>query len=225
MSEALLSALSEGTSSAPPGWTPGKRVLGAGAMVCFLATPLTEAVQVEVSMEPPFLVGWSSGTNAGWRVPSARPLIAELRRISGLTWEELGTLLGTSVCDAQRWASGGRISASERTHAERVLDVFREADRGAAQVNRRLLFDGRIDGGESPFSLLSRRQYQAAGAALGAGQGGRRLLPSISPREREARHPLPPSILIDARHEVAHTDLPGIRRLRTERDAGDESGR
>jgi len=64
------------------------------------------------------------------------PAIAELRRLTGLTWEQLAHLFNVSRRSAHFWASGSKASAENTAHLERVLDTVRVIDRGSMTENR-----------------------------------------------------------------------------------------
>ena len=52
----------------------------------------------------------------------APTVIAQLRRLTGLTWEQLAYLFGVSRQSVHFWASGGTMTAAHRLHLERVID-------------------------------------------------------------------------------------------------------
>ena len=78
----------------------------------------------------------SSGgqTTAGAPVPlvaaPAGAVIGELRRLSGLTWDQLARLLGVSRRSVHFWASGKPMAQSNEEHLRRLLAVVRKVDRG-----------------------------------------------------------------------------------------------
>ena len=67
---------------------------------------------------------------------ATRKAVSELRRISGLTWEQLAGLFGVSRRAVHFWASGKPLNATNHQRLMRVLDVVRGADVGqhAARV-------------------------------------------------------------------------------------------
>ena len=99
--------------------------------------------------------------------------ISELRRISGLTWQQLGQLFEVSRRSVHFWASGKPQKAENEARLTNVLDVVRYADRGDAGSTRRALLNA--DGGPSPFDLLVALQFEKARTALG--RGPRRTAP------------------------------------------------
>ncbi|WP_419950972.1 helix-turn-helix domain-containing protein [Candidatus Palauibacter sp.] len=74
---------------------------------------------------------------------ATRAAVSELRRISGLTWEQLAELFGVSRRSVHCWASGKPLNAANHERLMRVLDVVRDADRGTAHSTRAALLEAR----------------------------------------------------------------------------------
>jgi DNA-binding transcriptional regulator YiaG len=72
--------------------------------------------------------------------------IAELRRLSGLTWDQLARLFDVSRRSLHFWASGKAMTPSNEEHLQRVLGAVRKIDRGSAGANREALLAARGDG-------------------------------------------------------------------------------
>lgn len=139
-------------------------------------------------------------TSAGASVPMekpAGPAIAELRRRSGLTWEQLARLFGVSRRSLHFWASGKPMAPTNEEHLQRLLAAMRKVDRGSAAANRSALLSARED--ESiPFDLLAVGDYEQVVKMLGEGEG-RRARPSRRADEAAAaRLPRPPEELVSA---------------------------
>ena len=148
--------------------------------------------------------------------------IAEFRRTSGLTWEQIGRLFGVSQRSVHFWASGKPMSADEEQHLVQVLDIARQADRGDAQSNLAALFKGSADG--TPFDLLASQRFEEARARLGRGPGHRRVtLRPLDAKAATERLPLPPEALIDAMNDRGHRDVGRGRAARTVRTVRRES--
>ena len=148
--------------------------------------------------------------------------IAELRRTSGLTWDQLGRLFGVSRRSVHFWASGKPMNAANEQHLLQVLDVVRRADRGDARSNRAVLFEVSENG--TPFDLLASKRFDEAGALLGRGPGRRRLtLRPLDAKAAAERAPLPPEALIDAMNDRIHRDVGRVRLARTVRNVPRES--
>lgn len=136
------------------------------------------------------------------RLPDA---IAELRRVSGLTWEQLAQLFGTSRRALHFWAAGKRMSAANAEHLQRLVAVLQQVDRGSASANRSALLSP--SRGTLPFDLLARHDYESAVRALGPGPDPARTRPSRmrpSAATLAARGPRPPGQLVDALEGQVH---------------------
>ncbi len=101
-------------------------------------------------------------------LPEASPIaaISEVRRLSGLTWEQLAQLFGVSRRALHFWASGKPLSAQNAEHLQRLLAVLQRVDRGSASANRAALL-APIKG-VHPFDLLARHDYEDAVQLVGA---------------------------------------------------------
>ena len=153
---------------------------------------------------------------------ATRQAVSELRRISGLTWDQLAGLFGVSRRSVHFWASGKPLNATNHERLMRVLDVVRDADRGTARGTRAALLDARA--GKTPFDMLADQQFPAAREALGRGRT--RRVPALAPLSaaaQTARQPLPPDELYDARGDRVHQEPGRARAARTAR--GQRRGR
>jgi len=143
--------------------------------------------------------------------------VSELRRISGLTWEQLGQLFGVSRRSVHFWASGKPLNAGNEERLLRVLDVVRVADRGDARSTRSALFEVHED--TTAFELLVTGRFAEARSTLGAGAGRRGpALGELSAEAKAARAPLLPEELVEARHDRVHRDPGRARAARTVRN-------
>jgi hypothetical protein len=125
-------------------------------------------------------------TSVGWTVfkphavpanadapPGFRPrdAIFELRRLTGLTWEELATLLSVTRRSLHLWANGGPINTLNEKHVRNLLVAVRELDRGTARENRALLLAPLRDGDSTVGDLLQGRHFADALRLVGRGRG------------------------------------------------------
>lgn len=180
-----------------------ERVLIVGCMLAGLGTSTVAAGSPDVVPRMQYFIGQ---TTAGDMVRAAQPIgtaIAELRRLSGLTWEQLARLFGVSRRSLHFWASGKPMAASNENHLQRVLAVLRRIDRGAASANRSLLL-GELEDGTVPFDLLVNADYERAVSVLGGGEARPVVPPKISAASRAARAPRPPEELVGALQGRAH---------------------
>lgn len=152
--------------------------------------------------------GWMDPTTAGGSVPAsgdaagvagAATALAELRRRSGLTWDQLGRLLNVSRRTVHLWASGKPMTKPNEEHLQQVLAVIRGLDRGAAAANRQLLVSP-LEGGKTPIDLLAEGDYPRVSTELGRGPEARpsATRPQLSQEARAARAPRPPEELVGA---------------------------
>ncbi len=123
-----------------------------------------------------------AGAPASFR---ARDAIFELKRLSGLTWEELAGLLSVTRRSLHLWANGGRINAPNERRVRDLLVTMRELDRGTARENRALLLTPLQDRDMTVGELLQGQHFDAALKLVGRGR--RRAMPPPSSVAREAR--------------------------------------
>lgn len=145
-------------------------------------------------------------TTAGTNVPSAEPggkAIGELRRLSGLTWNQLARMFGVSRRSLHFWASGKPMTPSNEEHLQRVLAVLRKMDRGMASSNRTALLTA-CEGGSIPFDLLVNGDYERALSILGSSAERRVAPPELAQEARAARVPSPPEDLVGALQDRVH---------------------
>jgi DNA-binding transcriptional regulator YiaG len=138
---------------------------------------------------------------------SSSASIAELRRRSGLTWDQLARLFGVARRSVHFWASGKPLNAANEERLGRVLAVIRYIDRGSARETRAALLSP-LEDGVVPFDLLAREEYQVLADRLGAGVERIELsLTPLAPEARAARMPLPPAERIAAHKDSAHRNV------------------
>jgi hypothetical protein len=101
----------------------------------------------------------------------ARDAIFELRRLTGLTWEELATLLSVARRSLHLWANGGPINTVNEKHVRDLLVAVRELDRGTARENRALLLAPLRGGDGTVGDLLQGRHFADALKLVGHGRG------------------------------------------------------
>jgi DNA-binding transcriptional regulator YiaG len=139
-------------------------------------------------------------TNAGVSLPdeSSGAAIAELRRVSGFTWDQLARLFGVTRRSLHFWASGKAMTVENQERLQHLLATVRQVDRGSATANRDVLMAVRQDG-TVPFDLLTDGQYTRVISVLGQGSGRPAIKPpALSAAARAARRPRPPHELVNA---------------------------
>jgi len=140
-----------------------------------------------------------------WTPPPkpAGPAIAELRRIGGLTWDQLAHLFGVSRRSVHLWASGKPMAPSIEEHLQRVLAVIRKIDCGSPSANRTAVLGVREVGG-IPFELLVAGDYERALELLGRDGPQRVAPPKVSHKARATRSSRPPEELAGALQDRIH---------------------
>jgi len=169
----------------------------------------------------------STASGPDWELPEQEPeaasqpattraALAEVRRVSGLTWEQLGSVFGVSRRSVHFWASGKALNAANEEKLMRLLDFVRHADRGSARETRAFLLTA--EDGETPIDLLTQARFDEALALVGAEQFAvRRELPALSHAARAARRPAAPAEMLEARSERVHKSEGRVRAARTAR--------
>lgn len=126
-----------------------------------------------------------------------RAAISVVRRLTGLTWEQLARVFGVARRSLHFWANGKPMNRSNEERVHRLLSAIRQADRGSAELNRAMLMDD-LDG-VIPIDLLTQRRYDEFLLLVGKSPGRKRLtLRPLSQETKDARRPPPPDRLVDA---------------------------
>ena len=151
---------------------------------------------------------------------SVPPAIAELRRLTGLTWEQLAHLFNVGRRSVHFRASGSKVSAENTAHLERVLDTVRVIDRGSMTENRAALLATRDDG-TTLLDQLAAGNYDVVISALGYGrQRVASIATALLSLAKAARLPRSPEELVDTSQECAHRDAGPVRSGRAVRTKG-----
>jgi DNA-binding transcriptional regulator YiaG len=160
-------------------------------------------------------------TNSGVPVPESQApsaAILELRRVSGLTWDQLARLFGITRRSLHFWASGKPLTPAHEERLHRLLATVRRLDRGSAHANRTLLLGVHADG-RIPFDLLVEGQYERALGLLGPGHAPARPHPAaLAVDARVARAPHAPEDVAGSLPDRVHTEVGKVRVPRVARD-------
>lgn len=168
-----------------------------GLMLASLGTSSAHAPPAEIVLHSRLSVEQTTAGTSIITADRSAAAIAELRRLSGFTWEQLARLFKVSRRSLHFWASGKTMTPSNEEHLQRLLAVVRKIDRGTASANRSALLTVREDG-TIPFDLLAAAQYERAIGLLGAGEACRAQPPRLSAEATAARSPRPPEELVGA---------------------------
>jgi transcriptional regulator with XRE-family HTH domain len=130
--------------------------------------------------------------------------LAELRRLTGFTWDQLARLFNVSRRSLHFWASGKAMTPGNEEHLQRMLSVLKRIDRGSASANRAALLSPNANG-EIPCDQLASGRYDFVVAALGQWHETPRVFaPLVSDGAKLARTPRPPEDLVGALHNRVH---------------------
>ncbi len=133
--------------------------------------------------------------------------INELRKLSGLTWEQLATLFNVSRRSVHFWASGQPLTSANEQKLNRILDVVEYISRSISSRNRSLLMDIANDG-KSYLDLLAAGEYDQVKHLLGAGNApAKPKLGQLSPAAEMSRLPPNPADLVDALQDSIHHEV------------------
>jgi len=138
----------------------------------------------------------------------------ELRRLTGLTWDEIARLFHVSRRSVFLWASGKPMSSDNETLLARLLAFVQGADLGSAGANRQMLL-GSTPGGDLVIDLLAAGRVDEARASVGLSSAVPRRTPSpLSPDERRRREPPKPHELLGALREATPVEAGRVRSVR-----------
>jgi transcriptional regulator with XRE-family HTH domain len=181
-----------------------------GMMLAGLGTSSLSALHSGPVFSSPWPVQQTTAGASVVRVGDAGAAIAELRRLSGFTWEQLARLFSVSRRSLHFWASGKAMTPGNEEHLQRLLAVLRKIDRGSASANRTELLAVRDDG-SIPFDLLAAGEYDRVVLLLGASEARRVRAPKLPSEALAARAPRPPEELVGALQDRVHRET-GIAR-------------
>jgi transcriptional regulator with XRE-family HTH domain len=180
---------------------PVRDAILVGVMLAGLGTSALPAAEIVLRSPQPM-----QQTTAGAsviQVERAGDAIAELRRLSGLTWEQLARLFDVSRRSLHFWASGKAMTPANEEHLQRLLAVVRRIDRGSASATRADLLA--VRDGAIAFDLR-------VVSALGIGAAQPRIAAQrLSEAATASRAPRPPDELVDALQNRVHRET-GIAR-------------
>jgi transcriptional regulator with XRE-family HTH domain len=136
--------------------------------------------------------------------------VLEIRRRSGLTWEELSDLFDVSRRSVHHWASGNVVSAKHERIIRQMLTAIRHLDRGNVAGTRAMLLT--TDAlGVSALDLLKVGLYEEATQRAEPRTISEQRRMPLSQAAQDARRPPAPRLLLGAAHEPA--DIPAKARV------------
>ena len=120
-----------------------------------------------------------SDANAVSIPEDASSLVAEMRRLSGLTWAQIAEVFSVSKRAPYHWASGKNVSPDNHQRLGEVVALLRSVDRGSADENRNLLL-GATGAGGTPLDLLREGRDDEFRELIGNGVGRLALRDTLS---------------------------------------------
>jgi DNA-binding transcriptional regulator YiaG len=140
-------------------------------------------------------------------VKSTQQAVNELRKLSGLTWDQLAILFDVSRRSVHFWASGQPLTSANEEKLNRILDVLEHISRGSASRNRSLLMSI-ADDGKSYLDLITAGEYDRVKHLLGAGNAPKKpKLGQLSQAAEMARMPPNPVDLVDILQDSIHHEV------------------
>ena len=134
----------------------------------------------------------------------------EIRRRSGLTWEELGDLFDVSRRSVHHWANGKTVTSGHDRMIRKMLAALRHLDQSNQMATRAFLLTADPATGVSTLDLLKDGRFdEAMGRVDGARAPERNRIP-LSRAALDARRPQPPVFLLGA--EQDRPDIPANAR-------------
>jgi hypothetical protein len=126
--------------------------------------------------------------------------VLEIRRLSGLTWEELSDLFDVSRRSVHHWASGKVVSAKYEEIIRQTLTTIRHLDRGGAADTRALLLTTDA-AGVSVLDLLKAKFYKRAISRATPHVITKQYRIPLSQAAQHVRRPPAPTLLLGADQE------------------------
>lgn len=156
-------------------------------------------------------------------IEATRTALNEIRKLSGLTWEQLARLFNVSRRSLHFWASGQPLSRFNEENLNRLLGTIRYINRGSASINRSVLFNPSRDG-KIPLDLLVAGRHEEVKQLLGSGNAPQKQqLKPLSPDALASRMPQKPEELIDTLHDPIHREVGRSRAVRAVRSRKSDS--
>lgn len=192
--------------------------------IAVAATPLESGTASTYEI-PPFIERTAAGP-VGQIMPvppeSTGEAILEIRRRSGLTWEELGGLFDVSRRSVHHWASGKSVSARSERMIRLVLAAVRRLDQGSRTATRARLLAVDEHHRVPVLDLLKQGRFDEAEAQVGGIRTrGYHPIP-LSLAAQDARRPPAPALLLEAEQDrpVVPAQAHAARAARTPKKTG-----
>ncbi len=222
----MKSGFTTSTSSTTAGSAFTERI--GGTLISFLtfASPMTSPVDWLPHHAENVTAADFADLRVRARAPRVPEIIAELRIRAGLTYDEIGRLLGVDRRSVHFWVSGRAPETERAAQLASVLATIRYIDRGDTEATRRLL-DSRGADGRCALELLRDGDHESARRLIGRGHGVR---PAISPSSFsksliDAHRPPRPENLLGGRDEPIDDKVERGRRIQLKSQLKRKKGR
>lgn len=214
---ALYDAWDAPTSAAGPMWPAG---LAFTIATTLATTPLSGAATSNGYETPRPVERTTAGPPGQIRfapAESTAEAILEIRRRSGLTWEEMSDLFDVSRRSIHHWASGKPVSAKRERALRQALAAIRRFDRGDQAGTRARLLAVDHSTGLSALDMMREGRFDEVTARTEGAPAPNPLRIPLSRKARKARRPPSPPFLLEA--EQDRPDVPAraraVRGVRT----------
>jgi transcriptional regulator with XRE-family HTH domain len=203
------SLLGDQTFAMPPGVPSAQKALNFILITTALAVSPTSAA---ASMPEEFAEArhpssrWTNSGSVLDEIVSDRAFadaVLEIRRKSGLTWEQLASLFGVDRRSVHLWASGRPMNAAHAERLNRILAVLRRADRGTPSSTKAWLHSP-TPHGILPLDLLREGRFDEIPMPAASADSARPA--PLSEAGKRARAPRPPEALVAARQDRVHIE-------------------
>jgi hypothetical protein len=172
---------------------------------CLYAMEKQTASHIVITISLPSLTQTSEAT------------LNELKRLSGLTWEQLAKIFNVSRRSLHFWASGKPLSPFNEEHLRRLLGTVQYINRGSSDINRSALLQPQ-QGSIIPLDLLIAGKYEEVKRLLGAGKAVEKpKLKPLSPEAMASRIPPRPEDLVGTLNDTIHKEVGRSRPAKTTR--------
>ena len=124
--------------------------------------------------------------------------VLEIRRRSGLTWEELGDLFEVKRRSVHHWASGKPASAKHEQKIRRILAAIRRLDQGNQAATRAQLLSVDEGRGGTALDLFKQGRFEETEGRVDRTRASEYHPTPLSDTVQEARRPPAPALLLEA---------------------------
>lgn len=183
--------------------------IGVMALMSFVSLPATTIPVGKPMHELQKFVTYATSTG---QVCAEGNAITEIRRISGLTFEQLSKVFAVTRRTLHLWVSGQRMQPAKQEQVQRTLAAVRRIDRGAPDLTLAAL----LADGAKAFDLLVGGELSRVEDLLGVGRSAKHPAPPrLSTEEMAARKPPSPADLVQATQDGPHPATRDGRRIKS----------